>query len=110
MKSTVKNAVNLLKGSASAAETRPTLDYPRQDETISYLYYTLRVCAPETAESVDISINQGPWLACRKAAGFWWHDWSGYDNGEYEVIARTPGKNGRWLMGIPHEFMVKLAP
>lgn len=106
MKSAVKNALNSLKGGA-AVQTRPAVDFPAQDETVLSTQYTFRVSAPEKAESVDVSINQGSWLACRKAEGFWWYDWSGYDNGEHELIARTPGKNGRFLMSTPVEFTVK---
>lgn len=107
MKSVVKNAINNLKGGA-AVQIRPAVDYPTQDETLVSPQYTFRIAAPESAESVDVSIDQGPWLTCRKAEGFWWYDWSGYENGEHELIARTPGKNGRWLMSTPNEFMVKL--
>ena len=107
MKSVVKNTLNSLKGSTAVA-IRPVVDFPYQDEGIVSPQYTLRISAPENAESVDVSIDQGPWLSCRKAEGFWWYDWSGYENGEHEVIARTPGRNGRWLMSTPNEFMVKL--
>lgn len=107
MKSVIKNAFNNLKGGA-VVSTRPAVDFPAQNEAIVSAQYTFRLSAPEKAESVDVSINQGPWLACRKAEGFWWYDWSGFDNGEHEVIARTPGKNGRFLMSTPIEFFVKL--
>lgn len=39
--------------------------------------YTFRVAAPETADEVDVSIDRGPWRPCRRAAGYWWFDWSG---------------------------------
>lgn len=106
MKSVVKNALSSLNGGADV-QARPAVDFPVQDETILSPQYAFRLAAPETAESVDISIDQGPWLACRKAVGFWWYDWSGYENGEHELIARTPGKSGRWLMSSPVEFMVQ---
>lgn len=106
MKSAVKNALNSLKG-AAGVQTRPAVDFPAQNETILSAQYTLRLSAPATAKSVDVSIDQGAWLACRQAEGFWWYDWSGYDSGEHEVIARTPGKNGRWLMSTPNEFLVQ---
>ena len=90
-----------------ATEIRPEIEYPLQDETITSSHYSFRIGAPAAAESLDVSINQGPWLSCRKSAGYWWYDWSGYDSGEHEIIARTKGKNGRWLLSSPHEFMVK---
>ena len=87
-------------------EIRPEIEYPQQGESIVSPTYTFRVGAPAGAESVDVSIDQGPWLACRNAAGYWWYDWSGYEKGEHEIIARTRGPKGRWLMSTPHEFMV----
>jgi len=110
MKAIVKNAISRLKTGAAAVASKPGVDYPLQGETITSRQYTYRIAAPETAESVDISINQGPWLACRNAAGYWWYDWAGYCNGKYEVIARIPGKNGRWTMTLPNEFSVLLKP
>jgi len=103
MKSAVKNVLNRIKR-APAAQTRPLVDFPAQNETIVSAQYTLRLSAPDTALTVAVSINQGPWLACRKAEGFWWYDWSGYGDGAHELIARTPGKNGRFLMSAPVEF------
>lgn len=92
------------------AEIRPEIEYPQQDEKVVSRQYTFRVGAPARVESVDVSIDQGPWLACRKEVGFWWYDWSGYDDGEHEIIARTPGKGGRFLVSTPHEFMVVTKP
>jgi hypothetical protein len=89
-----------------AVEIRPEIEYPRQDETVVSPEYTLRVAGPVAAASIDISIDQGPWLACRKAAGYWWYDWSGYADGEHEIIARTRGQNGRWRMSAPRELIV----
>ena len=88
------------------AETRPEIEYPQQDETIVSPGYTLRIAAPAAVEAVDISIDQGPWLACRKDVGYWWHDWSGYADGEHEIIARIRGQNGRWRMSAPRELIV----
>ena len=104
MKSVVKNVLDTLKRRPAA--TRPVVDFPSQAETIASSHYTFRISSPEKAESVDVSIDQGPWLACRKAEGFWWRDWSDYQRGAHEVIARTPGKNGRYAMSAPVEFTV----
>lgn len=108
MKSAVKNVLTALKR-APAVPARPAVDFPAQDESILSAQYTFRVSAPDSAESVDVSIDQGPWLACRKAEGFWWYDWSGFDDGEHELIARTPGKNGRFLLSAPVEFLAERA-
>lgn len=105
MKSAVKNVLNTLKR-ASAAQPRPAVDYPASGETVVSAQYTIRLSAPEKTEGLDVSIDQGPWLPCRKAEGFWWYDWSGYGDGAHAVIARTPGKNGRFLMSAPVGFVV----
>lgn len=68
--------------------------------------YTFRVAAPEAADEVDVSINQGPWQPCRRAVGYWWFDWSGFEPGEHEVVSRARAKKGRWLVSTPSEFMV----
>lgn len=101
MKSAVKNVLNTLK---RAPATRPAIDYPVAGETIVSSHYAFRLSAPESVPSVDVSIDQGPWLACRKAEGFWWYDWTGFGDGEHELIARAPGKNGRFSMSSPVEF------
>lgn len=90
----------------TVAEIRPDIEFPPQDETITSAQYTFRIAAPESAAGVDVSIDQGPWLACRHTAGYWWHDWTGYDDGEHEIIARTRGESGRWRLSTPHEFVV----
>jgi hypothetical protein len=88
------------------AEIRPEIEYPQQGENILSPTYSFRVGAPAGAECVDVSIDQGEWRPCRNAAGYWWYDWSGYDDGEHEIIARTRAPKGRWLLSTPHEFMV----
>lgn len=87
-------------------EIRPEVEYPQQDEAITSPQYTFRIGAPAGAAGVEVSIDQGPWLACRNVAGFWWYDWSGYDDGEHEISARTRGKSGQWRLSTPHEFVV----
>lgn len=82
------------------------IDYPQQNETVTSPDYVIRVAAPMGASEVEISLNQGPWQACRAAAGYWWFDWSGYSNGEHEVVARCQDASGRLLRGTPHEFFV----
>ena len=92
------------------AEIRPEIEYPQHDEIIVSRGYSLRIAGPAAAEAMDISIDQGPWVACRKEVGYWWYDWSGYADGEHAVIARTHGLNGRWRMSAPREMIVALAP
>ncbi|MFI5361813.1 MAG: hypothetical protein ACHQ49_07570 [Elusimicrobiota bacterium] len=94
----------------ATVESRPEIEYPKDGETIVSPEYTVRIAGPEAAEAVDVSIDQGPWRACRKEVGYWWYDWSGYDEGDHEIIARTLGSNGRWRMSVPRELLVAAKP
>ncbi|MDE2038385.1 MAG: hypothetical protein KGO96_02570 [Elusimicrobia bacterium] len=95
---------------ARKAPTRLSIDYPGQGERIFCAHYTLRISAPEAARSVDVSIDQGPWRHCRQAAGHWWYDWTCWDCGEHEVIARVRTREGEVVSCEPHEFLVDLEP
>src|SRR5579872_348837 len=59
-----------------------TVDYPKQNDRISSLCYTVRLSAPQGAQKAEICIDQDDWLPCREAIGYWWYDWSGYSDGE----------------------------
>lgn len=87
-------------------EGRPDIEFPHQDETIVSPTYTLRVAAPDAAEALDVSIDQGAWRPCRKEVGYWWYDWSDYADGEHEIIARIRGRGGRWRMSAPRQLLV----
>ena len=84
------------------------VDYPQQGETVTGTEYVIRLSAPAKAERVEVSINQEDWRPCRKAGGYWWHDWSGYDEGEHEVVARVVLEGGATITSEPHEFFVRL--
>ncbi len=90
------------------ARTQLSVDFPRQDEKISSAEYTFRISAPEDVQKVEVSIDQTDWRPCRKAAGFYWCDWSGYENGEHEITARLVTSTGRIVSAEPHEFFVQL--
>lgn len=85
-----------------------SLDYPRQNEKVTSPDYTFRISAPEDAKSVEVAVNQGPWQPCRKAAGHWWYDWSGYGSGEHEVVTRMKTPRGLRITAEQHEFFVAL--
>ena len=86
----------------------PVLDYPVQGDTISGRDYTVRISAPEGTKLVEVAVDQGQWKPCRQAAGYWWYDWSGYEAGEHEIVARSNTPEGRTLRSEPHEFLVAL--
>ncbi len=92
-------------GSPMTINGHPVLDYPLQGEKISAGQYSVRVAAPG-AKAVEVAIDQGDWRACREAVGYWWFDWSGYEAGEHEVVARVRTPEGRVARSEPHEFFV----
>lgn len=85
------------------------VEFPRQDERITSSDYTVRVFAPETALKVGISIDQGPWKSCRSAVGYWWYDWSGFEDGRHQIVVSMTTPEGSRIISEPHEFEVALA-
>jgi hypothetical protein len=96
------------KNQKPSVRTQLSVDFPRQGETITGASYTLRISAPADVQRVDLAVDQGEWRACRQSAGYWWYDWSGYENGEHEVTARLVTAEGRAINAEPHEFFVRL--
>lgn len=70
-----------------------TIDFPQEGEVITSSHYTIRISATE-ASDVEVSINEGPWQACRESAGYWWFDWSSYESGPHEIMARGVDREG----------------
>ncbi|MDE2038403.1 MAG: hypothetical protein KGO96_02670 [Elusimicrobia bacterium] len=89
---------------------RLSVDFPRQGEIISFPTYTLRLSAPQDLKNVEVSIDGGAWRACRQAEGFWWYDWSDYDDGEHSIVTRVELREGRMLASEPHQCFVDLQP
>lgn len=88
----------------------PAVEYPRRGERISSPDYTFRVFAPAEARKVGISIDQGPWKSCRPAVGFWWFDWSGFEDGAHQGVVSMTDEDGLRVVSEPHEFLVELEP
>lgn len=97
----------LEKTSRPSARTQLSVDFPRQYQTIVGSEYTFRISAPENARSVEIAVDQGDWRPCRPAVGYWWFDWTGYDDGEHEAVARLVTAEGCTISAEPHEFVVR---
>jgi hypothetical protein len=91
-----------------SVRTQLSVDFPRQGETITGTEYTFRISAPGDVRKVEAAVDQEEWRLCRQAAGYWWCDWSGYENGEHEVTARLVTAEGRAFSAEPHEFLVML--
>jgi hypothetical protein len=97
------------KHSKTANTAMLAVEYPRQNEKITSADYTVRVFAPAAASKVGISIDQGPWKSCRSAVGYWWYDWSGYSEGEHQIVVSMETAEGIRVISEPHEFYVELS-
>lgn len=92
-----------------SGRTTVSVDFPTQNEVITGADYTVRVSAPEEGR-VEVAFDQGDWRPCRRSAAFWWCDWSGYGDGEHEVVLRFVAADGRTTLAEPREFFTALSP
>jgi hypothetical protein len=90
-----------------AAPAFVTVDYPRPGERVVWPVYTIRLSVLSGGEA-EISIDDEAWMPCREAAGFWWHDWSGYGRGAHKVCARITLPDGRRSLSECRSFIVEL--
>lgn len=105
-----KAAVQKASSSASAAEivfTNPPtpgqepippyiwIDYPQQKERLNAEKYVIRL-GVGGAEVVELSIDRGPWQACRLTSGYWWFDWAAISRGRHTLTARMRTAGGQW--------------
>lgn len=93
-------------GAAPPVRKTVVVDYPREGEVVEPPEYSFRVGAPDGAEFVEIRVNQGRWRRCRRSVGYWWFDWSGFDSGEYRVMARAR-TGGRMELSEPRAFQAR---
>ncbi len=89
----------------TAAKTKPdtaneyvVVDHPKNLENITSRHYAVRISVGDASAAVDISIDDGPWQACRHSVGYWWYDWSGFTPGMHQLLARTRMTNGGQLI------------
>jgi len=83
------------------------IEFPREGEVVAPPVYTFQIVAAPGAGEVELSIDQGDWLPCRESLGLWWFDWSDFDKGVYEVIARTRTAEGVYTVSAPRQFRVE---
>jgi|YelNatPaOPRAMG01_1025707.scaffolds.fasta_scaffold551171_1 hypothetical protein len=72
------------------------IDYPKENEVITYPWYTIRIGCSEN-KNVEVSIDNGPWEKCRFAEGYWWFDWGNYQSGQHKIVARVRHDKGMIL-------------
>ena len=93
---------------AERVQRRPAVrvEYPGEGEVIVQKSYTFHIAASPGAVGVEVSINQGDWIACREASGLWWYDWSAFEKNDYEVVARVRMCDGLTNSSAPRRFSV----
>ncbi len=99
----------IAKKRAAAVAAKPSVDYPQRNETVVSESYAIRVTVPDGTLGVEVSINDGPWHACRPAAGHWWFDWSGFGEGRHEIVARHALPDGRSVRSESRKIAVRKA-
>lgn len=103
------DGVSGLHGTAQkAVPSRPAVrvECPSEGQTIAGPCYSFHIAAKPGIEGVEVSIDQGKWMACREALGLWWYDWSGYGEGEHEITARARISDGIAASSSPRLFTV----
>lgn len=110
-----KNSTAMLDGASGkhnemrmTAPSRPAVRVhcPSEGEVVALPAYAFHIVAATGVESVEVSIDQGEWLPCREALGLWWFDWSGYEKGQHELVARARITGGISAGSSPRLFSV----
>ena len=91
-----KRAPKAAASAAAAPVTYIVIDHPTEGELISGLHYAIRVGASEGA-GVELSFDDGEWLAARFAAGYWWFDWGYFPPGIHKIVARLIDHSGKLI-------------
>ena len=73
------------------------VDYPKNLESITARQYSVRIGTSDCT-GVDISVNDQPWQPCRHNVGYWWFDWSNFQPGTHQLVARMHQRNGEYLI------------
>jgi hypothetical protein len=82
------------------------VDYPQEGEFLQAGHYAVRVSAPGATEA-QISIDEGPWQACRESSGFFWFDWDPEATGGHRIAAQARVGKGRWVKAEPRSCVVE---
>jgi hypothetical protein len=90
----------------AAAKTAIVVDFPVEGQLVLSQDYTFRLTSAEEG-AVELSLDGGPWLACRESVGFWWFDWKPTP-GDHEAVARVKRSTGRFAKSDVRRFRVEL--
>jgi hypothetical protein len=91
---------------ARTVRSRPAVrvEFPGEDEAIARKPYTFHIAASPGTVGVEVSIDRGVWVSCREALGLWWCDWTGFEKGDHELIARARMVDGITADSAPRRF------
>ena len=104
---TVKDEAEEGAGSDVQDNIGTVMDYPCPNEQVDGPNYTFRIGAPEDVELVEIRLDGGEWIACRKSQGFWWYDWESTQPGPHTARARARRASGALEICGVRRFVVK---
>lgn len=68
------------------------LDFPRPNETTGP-DYTFRVWTRDGG-TPEVQVDDGEWIPCRSAGGYWWLDWHADRPGQHRAVVRLPRAEG----------------
>jgi hypothetical protein len=69
------------------------IDYPNEAEVINGSHYALRIGTSNDGYA-EISFNGDEWRSCRFGSGYWWFDWTDFDQGYHSLSARLVNHHG----------------
>lgn len=101
-----KTAAPKLGDTVKPGEVCAILDHPQQGEKITASQYTFRIGTIGAIERIEISLNEGPWQACRHSVGYWWYDWADYAAGRFQAVVKAQTKDGQTFTSTPSKFQV----
>lgn len=88
---------------APSAETSVTIESPQPDEQVGPRGFSFRVSAP-SASKVEVSLDNGPWLACQFIWGSWRLDAASLAPGVHRVQAQAHLPGRRIAVSRSREF------
>jgi len=94
-KKTVTAVKKTIKADSPKLSKEICIDYPAHNENIYCGHYCFRLGGiADNIGWMKISVNGGPWKDCRRANGYFWHDWWNFETGAFyaEALALVDGK------------------
>ncbi len=82
------------------------VNYPKLNERIASEDCTFRI-ETKLGGPVELSVDDGPWRACRPSIGYWCYDWKCAAGGKHEAVARVRlPDGGKPVLTYPRRFRV----